>query len=150
MRETIGGLARGTPPVTILLTSHNLAEVEELCGRVAVISRGRIRALDTPARLRSKSRQQETARVKVAAVTQERAAELLEGVVPRVETSMRGELVGLSFRREVGDSLLDGALRALVAGGARVVECESERGSLLDVIEELEREGAGEEGAGGR
>ncbi len=150
MRQIIGSLARGTPPVTILLTSHNLAEVEELCERVAVISRGRIRALDTPAHLRSKRRQEETARVAAAGVTPERALELLEGVVPRAETSTRGELVQLSFTREVGDGLLDGALRALVAGGARVVGCESERASLLDVIEEFEREGAQEKEAAGR
>jgi len=153
MRETVGRLARGTPPVTILLTSHNLAEVEELCERVAVISRGRIRALDAPARLRSTRRQEETARVRVGSVTPEQAARLLGPAVPRAETSARGELVDVSFTREVGDGLLDAALRALAAGGARVVECESERGSLLDVIEEFEREeaeeGSGEKEAGG-
>src|SRR5688500_5840906 len=46
MREMISSLAQQDPPVTILLTSHNLAEVETLCKRVAIISRGRIRALD--------------------------------------------------------------------------------------------------------
>ncbi len=49
MRALIGSLAHAEPPVTVLLTSHNLAEVEELCERVAIISRGRIRAVDAPA-----------------------------------------------------------------------------------------------------
>src|SRR6185369_7611311 len=53
MREMISALAKQDPPVTILLTSHNLAEVETLCERVAIISRGRIRAIDTPQQLRS-------------------------------------------------------------------------------------------------
>src|SRR6185369_11801814 len=44
-REMIRSLAQQDPPVTIFLTSHNLGEVETLCGRVAVISRGRIRAI---------------------------------------------------------------------------------------------------------
>src|SRR4029078_7412710 len=44
MREWIRALAAQNPPVTIFLTSHNLAEVETLCARVAIISRGRIRA----------------------------------------------------------------------------------------------------------
>ena len=48
MREMIRSLAQQHPPVTILFTSHNLAEVETLCQRVAIISRGRIRAIDTP------------------------------------------------------------------------------------------------------
>ena len=52
MRDMIRSLAQQDPPVTILLTSHNLAEVETLCARVAIISRGRIRAIDTPRNLR--------------------------------------------------------------------------------------------------
>ncbi|HEV2864762.1 MAG TPA: ABC transporter ATP-binding protein [Pyrinomonadaceae bacterium] len=147
MRETIGSLARGTPPATILLTSHNLAEVEELCDRVAVISRGRIRAVDTPAHLRSTSRQEERVRVTVADATKEQAASLLDGVVPGAETRAQGENVVVAFTREVGDDLVDRALRALVGTGPRVVAVESERATLLDVIESFEREG-GEGGDG--
>src|SRR5215475_2473168 len=51
MREMIRSLAQQDPPVTILFTSHNLAEVETLCERVAIISRGQIRAIDTPRNL---------------------------------------------------------------------------------------------------
>ena len=39
---------RGT---TILLASHNMAEVERLCERVIMMKRGRIEDDDTPARL---------------------------------------------------------------------------------------------------
>ena len=38
---------------------------------------------------------------------------------------------------------LDGALRALAEAGARVVSCESERGTLYDVLETFERETEG-------
>nr|WP_189182652.1 ABC transporter ATP-binding protein [Microbispora rosea] len=37
--------------VTVLLVTHFMEEVERLCDRVAVISRGRVRAVDTPAGL---------------------------------------------------------------------------------------------------
>jgi ABC-2 type transport system ATP-binding protein len=37
--------------VTVVLVSHFMDEVEELCDRVAILDRGRIAALDTPARL---------------------------------------------------------------------------------------------------
>src|SRR5678815_2619477 len=53
MRELIRSLAQRDSPVTILLTSQNLAEVETLCERVAIISRGLIRAIDTPQHLRT-------------------------------------------------------------------------------------------------
>ena len=66
MREMIRSLAQQDPPVTILLTSHNLAEVETLCGRVAIISRGRIRAIDTPRNLRDLSSRSETVHITIA------------------------------------------------------------------------------------
>jgi ABC-2 type transport system ATP-binding protein len=36
---------------TVLLASHNMAEVERLCERVIIMKRGRIEDDDTPARL---------------------------------------------------------------------------------------------------
>ncbi len=41
--------ARG---VTVLLTTHNMQEVEQLCERVAILCRGRLVALDSPMALR--------------------------------------------------------------------------------------------------
>jgi ABC-type multidrug transport system ATPase subunit len=38
--------------VTVLLTTHNMQEVEEVCDRVAILCRGRLVALDTPLALR--------------------------------------------------------------------------------------------------
>ena len=53
IRQLIKGLAeRGT---TILLTSHYMYEVEELCDRIAIINHGSIVALDTPSSLKARS-----------------------------------------------------------------------------------------------
>ncbi|HEX7177774.1 MAG TPA: ABC transporter ATP-binding protein, partial [Pyrinomonadaceae bacterium] len=87
MRSIIGELARATPPVSVLLTSHNLAEVEELCERVAVISRGRIRAIDTPAALRSLNRQRETVSLRLTRTTSERAESVLAGALDDLAVS---------------------------------------------------------------
>jgi ABC-2 type transport system ATP-binding protein len=38
--------------VTVLLTTHNMEEVEEICDRVAILCRGKLVALDTPLNLR--------------------------------------------------------------------------------------------------
>ena len=140
MRELIGSLSRGARRVTVLLTSHNLAEVEELCERVAVISRGRIRATDTPQNLRAEHRQHERIRVVLRDFTVERARQLLSGAFDGLEITGEAEQTVVIFTREVGDERLDRALRALHDGGARVVSCETERGSLLDVLETFERE----------
>jgi ABC-2 type transport system ATP-binding protein len=142
MREIIGSLARGPRPVTVLLTSHNLAEVEQLCERVAVISRGRIRAVDTPQHLRGTHRQHERVRLTLRGLDAARARDILSATVRHLETSEQPDATTVSFEREVGDDTLDRAVRALQEGGARIVECEPERGTLLDVLETFEREEA--------
>ena len=116
MREMIRSLAGQDPPVTILLTSHNLAEVETLCGRVAIISRGSIRALDTPKNLR--------------ALTS--GSEVVHITVSGLETNK------VSFTRQQNDDRLDETLRDLQSRGARIIDIETERATLLDVLERYE------------
>ncbi|MGH3153629.1 MAG: ABC transporter ATP-binding protein [Streptosporangiaceae bacterium] len=58
--ELIGHIrARG---VTIILVTHFMEEAERLCDRVAFIDRGRVAALDTPARLAARARGTKQAR----------------------------------------------------------------------------------------
>jgi ABC-type multidrug transport system ATPase subunit len=110
----IHSLAAQDPPVTIFLTSHNLAEVETLCRRVAIISRGRIRAIDTPRKLRDLTSGSELVQITVAG----------------------GEKI--SFTRQHNDDLLDEKIRELQDRGARIVDIETERATLLDVLERYE------------
>lgn len=126
MRELISSLAQQDPPVTILLTSHNLAEVETLCERVAIISRGRIRAIDTPQHLRSLTSKSEQVHVTVSG---------LNGT---------NESERISFTRQSGDNQLDDRLRDLQKRGARILDVDTLRGSLLDVLEMYESKGEAE------
>lgn len=54
LRAQIAGLA-ATDGTTVFLTTHNLAEAEQLCARIAIIDRGRLLAAGTPAELRARS-----------------------------------------------------------------------------------------------
>jgi ABC-2 type transport system ATP-binding protein len=114
MRDMIRSLAQQDPPVTILFTSHNLAEVETLCARVAIISRGRIRAIDTPQKLRDLTSESERVRI----------------------TTANGEKV--SFTRQHNDNLLDEMIRTVQNRGERIIDIETERATLLDVLERYE------------
>ncbi|HJP95314.1 MAG TPA: ABC transporter ATP-binding protein [Pyrinomonadaceae bacterium] len=114
MRHMIRSLAQQDPPVTILFTSHNLAEVETLCARVAIISRGTIRAIDTPRNLRA----------------------LTSGTEMVHITTLDGEKI--SFTRQHGDDRLDETIRELQSTGKRIIDIEAERGTLLDVLERYE------------
>lgn len=142
MRALIHSLAGNDPPVTVLLTSHNLAEVAELCARVAVISRGRIRALDTPERLRAAHVQTERVELSVRNMTRARALELLTPLVDGLEIKEDGAALRVAFTREAEDHRLDAAVRALQEGGATLLRFDSERATLLDVLEAYEREEA--------
>ena len=48
IRTFIARWVRERPGRTVLLTTHYMVEADELCGRIAIIDRGRILALDTP------------------------------------------------------------------------------------------------------
>ncbi|HEV3203380.1 MAG TPA: ABC transporter ATP-binding protein [Gemmataceae bacterium] len=44
--------------VTVLLTTHNMQEVEQICSRVAILCKGKLIALDTPLNLRRQHAEQ--------------------------------------------------------------------------------------------
>jgi ABC-2 type transport system ATP-binding protein len=142
MRSLISQLARQTPPVSILLTSHNLSEVEELCERVAIISQGMIRAVDTPQNLRALHKQTERVHLNARGISRERAEQLLTQGFKDVETMQQKETadVTIAFTREAGDEHLDDALRLLHEEGARIVSCRTEQATLLDVLLSYESE----------
>jgi ABC-2 type transport system ATP-binding protein len=148
-RALINSLARDTDtPVTVLLTSHNLAEIEELCARVAVISRGRIRALDTPERLRAVHKNAERVRLVARGLSQAQARGALSHALEEFELAEAGQAaVVVQFTRAVDDDKLDRALRALQDAGAGILACDSEHATLLDVLEKYERESESNEEA---
>jgi ABC-2 type transport system ATP-binding protein len=150
MRATIRRLAAAAQPKTVLLTSHNLAEIEELCDRVAIISRGRIRALDTPRALRSLHKPTERTRLTLRGAALDRIERaLLPLALADFATHEAGDHVVAEFTREVDDAMLDGALGALREIGGTVVSVDAERATLLDVLEEYERGGDAEDAAAG-
>ncbi len=114
MRDMIRSLAQQDPPVTILFTSHNLAEVETLCARVAIISRGRIRAIDTPRNLRDLTSGSEKVHITVSSGKK------------------------FSFMRQHDDDRLDEEIRKLQNEGQKIVGVDTDRATLLDVLEQFE------------
>jgi ABC-2 type transport system ATP-binding protein len=146
-RALINSLARDADqPVTVLLTSHNLAEIEELCARVAVISRGQIRALDTPGGLRAVHKNAERVRLAVRGLSPEQARGALSQAAGEFELSGDEQSLVVQFTRAVDDALLDRVVRLVQTAGGRILSCESERATLLDVLEQYEGadEAAGE------
>lgn len=145
MRALINSLAGGEPPTTILLTSHNLPEVEELCARIAIISRGRIRALGTPKELRAEHRQTERVRLTVNGLEHERVHQILNGNTDEIEIERQDSSLVISFTRETNDDRFDLIVHALHDNGCKILSFETERATLLEVLESYEREVEAEE-----
>jgi ABC-2 type transport system ATP-binding protein len=138
MRDLIKSLARQDPPVTILFTSHNLAEVETLCSRVAIISAGEIRAVDSPANLRSIS-DAEVIRLTVSGLSREQATAALDSQFEHLQVDTGEQVTHVSFTRRSSDDRLDEALKKIHQANGTILAVESERPTLLDVLESYER-----------
>src|SRR5712692_8748275 len=144
MRATIKSLAQSSGRrATVFLTSHNLAEVEELCDRVAVISKGEIRALDTPAKLRAMHTEEEQVSIGFALLTIADAEHALSRSFSRdlfvLQAGERADESVVKFKRAANDDLLNNVLRVLQESGAVIRGVESARPTLLDVLESYEQ-----------
>lgn len=144
MRALISRLAGDAPPVTILLTSHNLAEVEELCTRIAIISRGQIRALGKPQDLRAEHHQSERMRLTVGGISPRLATVALANTAHDLEIDQEEDTIKISFTRETGDDRLDAVIRGVHENGGKVLTIQTERATLLDVLESYESEDGAE------
>lgn len=113
LRELIASLKN----VSILLTSHNLTEIEELCSRIAIISKGEIKAVGKPADLRRQHKQ-----------TQQVTITFKQDDILQTQI----------FSREIDDCLLGKTISELTAKGAKIIDVETEKATLLDVLESYE------------
>ena len=125
MRALIRDLARGGQ--TVLLSSHLLAEVEEICDRVGVISRGRLLEESTVAELRGGRR------LRVVATPTDRA------LAVGMRFTENAELDGDAVLLDVPDDLTPDVVRALVGDGLDVREAVVTERTLEEVFFEMTR-----------
>jgi len=80
--------------VTVVLVSHFMDEVEELCDRVAILERGRIAALDTPAGLVDRAGGEYRVRFRPMAPLDEQSLAALPGVVSVIRRRAQVDIGG--------------------------------------------------------
>jgi ABC-2 type transport system ATP-binding protein len=128
---------------TVLLTTHYMAEADELCDRIAIVDSGRILASGTPAELKRRVQRESIFRVELDRLDGGPAAlRSLPGVVSVVPAADASD--GSSERQTVvlnlalaDDAVLGGVVLALGDLGAHIVALAKSEPSLEDVFVEL-------------
>jgi len=132
-RELIRGLGGDH---TVVLSTHILPEVSMTCGRVVIISRGRVVAEDTPDNLTQRLKGGAALRLEVRG---EREAVLgtvraVPGVLSAQELPGTGPVVEVSVETQPGGDVRADLARAVVGGGFDLLEMQRMGMSLEDIF----------------
>jgi ABC-2 type transport system ATP-binding protein len=124
---------------TVLITTHNLAEIEQLCGRVAILSRGQLKECGTLAELRAKYSGQEQVTLRVRRLSMEDGLSQLRHEAPTlVWEAVSPDTLEVKFFRQGEDDTLNRVLETLLHWGAEVVACDTTRLGLKEIMEIIE------------
>jgi len=119
---------------TVLLTTHDLNEAESLCGRVALMNQGRIRACAAPEQLRRELWPGERYSLR-ADCRPETAAARLAPLVSELRSEPAGDgTIWLYFTVEERPGALTAALDALRAAGTTILTIQRELPTLERVF----------------
>jgi len=158
VRELVVAWKHAVPGRTVLLTTHYMAEADELCDRIAIVDHGRILAIGTPDELKRRVQRESIFRLELDRLHGGAAAlAAIPGVVSAKQAAGDG---GPVDRQTVAVNLVladDGALGSVVGAlgglGSHILSLQKSEPSLEDVFVELVGRGFGDEestnGAGG-
>jgi len=120
---------------TILLATHNLAEAEEICSRIAIIHKARVRRMGTLAEVRTWALSRERYVIETANVGQ--TAATFEFAGGRVAAEEQPDSTTLRLRAELdrGGAALTHLLSELVRRGAMIVSCTRKEASLQEIFD---------------
>ncbi|TAL07586.1 MAG: ABC transporter ATP-binding protein [Chloroflexota bacterium] len=142
LRELIVDWKRAVPGRTILITTHYMAEADELCDRIAIVDRGRILAIGSPADLKRRVQRESIFRLELDHLDGGAASiASLPGVVSASEAAASPDDTA---RQTVVMNLVledDGALGqvvgALARTGSEILGLRKSEPTLEDVFVEL-------------
>jgi ABC-2 type transport system ATP-binding protein len=143
VRELVRDWKAAVPGRTILMTSHYMAEVEELCERLAIVDRGRILAIGSPAELRRKVQSESIFVLELDRLDADVAAlagvpGVVKALTPTDSDAASGDRQTVMVKLVLtDDGALGGVVSALGPLGAHIVALRKSEPSLEDVFVEL-------------
>lgn len=137
IRELIRGLAKKH---TVILSSHILAEVREVCDYILIISRGKLVASDTPENLEKMLGESDTVEIEARA-PQALTKEILKMIpgIEQVTVKASGEegVAAAVIREKKGEDVRESIFRAFADKDVPLLTLQAKRVSLEDVFMEL-------------
>ncbi len=142
VRSYIRHWVRSQPEKTVLLTTHYMAEADELCDRVAIIDQGRVLACDAPFALKQRLQKEAIFRLQVTYLPEARSQ---VSTVPGVRQCTQrhvDEHTELNLILDAED-VLAAVIANLADSGARLLSLEKREPTLEDVFVDLVGRGLG-------
>ncbi len=127
------------PDRTILLTTHYMAEADELCDRLAIIDQGRLLALDTPENLKKRLQRDAIFNLRVEPLGPRPNRDAMLEAVPGVRQVTVAEMNGYTDLQLIleGDEVLQEILAHLTRRGSNLISLEKRAPTLEDVFIDL-------------
>ncbi|RME44797.1 MAG: ABC transporter ATP-binding protein [Chloroflexi bacterium] len=127
------------PDRTILLTTHYMAEADELCDRLAIIDQGKVLACDTPANLKRRLQREAIFNLKIAPLGPRPTREGMIESVPGVRQVMIADRNGHTDLNLIleAEEALPGVLMHLTQRGSSLISLEKREPTLEDVFIDL-------------
>ena len=152
VRELVVAWKQAVPGRTVLLTTHYMAEADELCDRIAIVDHGKILAIGTPDELKKRVQRESIFRIELDRLQGGPAAlAALPGVVSAKNAAIDGGAVDRQTVAVnlvlVDDGSLGGVVGALGGLGSQILSLQKSEPSLEDVFVELVGRGFDEEDA---
>ncbi len=129
---------------TVILSSHILPEVSQICNRIIIINRGELAAAGSPENLQEQLKKSSVIRIGLKEPeSMERAKDVIlgiEGVGSIKEQAPQGETAYLTVESTTDIDLRGDIVKRLVEAGQPIVEVHGEELSLEDIFLRLVKE----------
>ncbi|MBI2560584.1 MAG: ATP-binding cassette domain-containing protein [Planctomycetes bacterium] len=123
---------------TVLLSTHILPEVEMICGRVIIINRGKVVAMDTPSNLLTSLKGGATVHLEVAGKA-ERIKSALSAIpgVTKVLGSENGDINNFVVEADGDKDIREDIFKCIVKNNWILYELRKEKASLEDIFHQI-------------
>jgi ABC-2 type transport system ATP-binding protein len=122
---------------TVLLTTHYMAEADQLCDRIAIIDDGRILACDTPENLKKLVKASTTLKLDVTTLKDKRVLDTISGVEKFTSTDdLENNITSLRFVLN-DESAVSDIVSGVIRGGSKILALRKTEPTLEDVFIKL-------------